>query len=417
MSEWNYSLGEVMSGDEFYLVPRYPRHVAQAFIAVSYDIHEIVKERDDPWVPYHLVSEEAILSFAQRWGGLDDAVFLRALQEAKGRDRLAAIFALGHNSALAHAMDLLAPFLTSSDQLERCAAACMYALRRDGRALPVLKEYLLHGPPEDEQGRSLSEAEIWYASYRCHIAGLLATWGPSSLVWMLRQSLAHLWELEEQNGGSVYDQETQDALCYALGRRGALGALHGIGLPAQRKRIALVYLALGYVRANERFEDLSCELLLNRELKQEIATVLAEQFALSAEESAETVASFADDIRRRRDAASGLGEWDDTPIIFEGPASIEKVKEALGEFRKRRAAAYAETSGLEEEDEPSKDDELAARARDREAVRFYQQDIEKRRAAVYGLGKRDETPRMVEHIALPEETDMRRERTTREEKG
>jgi hypothetical protein len=67
----------------------------------------------------------------------------------------------------------------------------------------------------------------------------------------------------------VYDQGTQDALCYAPGRRGALSAFHGIELPAQRKRIASMYLALGYVRADERFDRLYDAILLDRELENE----------------------------------------------------------------------------------------------------------------------------------------------------
>ncbi len=133
MSRWEYSIEKPMSHDEYYFVPRYPRHVACAFIAVDYD-HRDVSPEEELSIPYQKWIEEAIQSFAKRWGGLDDAVFLRALQEAKGRDRLVAIFAIGHHSGLAQATDLLAPFLASADQLERCAAACMFALRRDERA-------------------------------------------------------------------------------------------------------------------------------------------------------------------------------------------------------------------------------------------------------------------------------------------
>src|SRR5579885_3020017 len=117
MGEWEYTLGKPISWDEGYFVPRYPRHRAQAFLAVSYDEWEMTPEEES--TSYLQRIEKAIQRFAERWGGLDVAVFLRALQEAKGRDRLVAIFALGYNSSFSDTPDLLAPFLVSSDQLER----------------------------------------------------------------------------------------------------------------------------------------------------------------------------------------------------------------------------------------------------------------------------------------------------------
>lgn len=328
MGEWEYTLGEPISWDEGYFVPRYPRHVAQAFIEVSYDDWEVsMGERLN--TPYQQRIEEAIQQFAERWGGLDDATFLQALQQAKGPDRLVAIFALGYNSSLSDATDLLAPFLSSPDQLERCAAACMFALRRDERALPVLEEYLLREPPTDEQGRYLPESSVWYASDRCRIARLLATWGPSSVIPVLRQAFLHLWMLEGEEGGNVYDQETQDALCYALGRRGALSAFHGIELPAQRRRIASMYLALGYVRADERFDRMYDAILLDSGLEQELIRVFMEQFALSEEESREMIRSYPTDTERRRYATYGIGERDETPIIVKLAVSSEEQNESM----------------------------------------------------------------------------------------
>lgn len=309
MGKWEYSLGKAISWDECYFVPRYPQHIAQAFIAVNYDDSEMLNG-EETTTPYQQVIEEAIRHFAQRWGGLDDAILLRALQETHGRDRLVAIFALGQNSACTDALTLLSPFLTSSDQLERCAAACMFALRRDERAIPVLEEYLLHEPPENEQGQYLPEASVWYYSNRCRIAGLLATWGPPSIVPMLRQAFFHLWRLEEQEGGNVYDHETQDALCYALGRRGALGAFHGRELPAQRWRIALTYLTLGFIQADERFERLNDALIVDRELEQELIAVLMKHFALSEAESREIIHASPSDIEKRRHTTYGIGERD-----------------------------------------------------------------------------------------------------------
>lgn len=330
MSEWGeYILGQAISGDECYFVPRYPRHVAHAFIVVSYDDDNTLEENDT--LPYQRRIEMAIQRFAQRWGGLDDLVFVRVLHEAtRRRDRLAAIFAVGANSAMtdAEALALLEPLLRSSDQLERCAAACMFALRRDERAIPVLEEYLLHEPPKDEDGQYVVDASVWYYSERSRIARLLASWGPPSVIPTLRQAFLHLLALEEDDGANVYDQDAQDALCYALGWRGALSAFHGVELPEQRRRIALVRLALGYVQADERFDHLSSAILLDRGLQQELVEVLMEHFALSEEESQQIVSGYLEDIEQRRHATYGI-EWDDTPVIVKDGEAMDEDGEAI----------------------------------------------------------------------------------------
>lgn len=324
MGKWEFSLGKAISWDECYFVPRYPQHVAQAFLAVSYDDDDTLTEEDIN-IPYQRRVEKAIQDFARRWGGLDDSVFVRVLHEATGRDRLTAIFAIGSNSAMAktNALKLLEPLLCSADQLERCAAACMFALRRDERAIPVLEGYLLHEPPENERGQYRPEASIWYDNYRSRIARLLATWGPSSVIPVLRQAFLHLLGLEEEKGANTYDQSAQDALCYALGRRGALSAFHGVELPAQRRRIAMMYLALGSVQADERFDRLYDAILLDRGLQQELVEVLMKQFALSEEESKQTVYDYPADTERRRHATYGIGEWDETPVIVKDGEAID----------------------------------------------------------------------------------------------
>lgn len=324
MGKWEFSLGKAISWDECYFVPRYPCHVAQAFLAVSYDDDGMLTEEDIS-IPYQHRVEEAIQQFARRWGGLDNLVFRRVLQEATGRDRLVAIFALGTKSTMAdaEALALLNPLLSSSDQLERCAAACMFALRRDERAIPVLEEYLLHEPPENEQGQYLPDASIWYDNYRSRVARLLATWGPPSIIPALRQAFLHLLGQEEEKGANTYDQSAQDALCYALGKRGALSAFHGVELPAQRRRIAMMYMALGYVQADERFDRLYDAILLDRGLQQELAEVLMKQFALSEEESKQIVYEYPADTERRRHATYGIGEWDETPVIVKDGEAID----------------------------------------------------------------------------------------------
>jgi hypothetical protein len=48
MGKWDYSLGEPISWDEGYFVPRYPRHIARAFLAVSYDEWEMTIDHITP---------------------------------------------------------------------------------------------------------------------------------------------------------------------------------------------------------------------------------------------------------------------------------------------------------------------------------------------------------------------------------
>lgn len=306
MSLWEYSLEKTFSGDKYYFVPRYPIHVARAFVAVCFEEpYDILGEAP----PYQYWIEKALRDFEKRWGGFEEAIFLRVLHEGKRADRLVAIFAIGYNPAMPQATDLLLPFLSSPDLLERCATACMFALRRDERAFPTLEEDLLHAELEDDLGEYPTEANVWYDSYQCRIANLLATWGPSSVVTILKQSFLNLCKREEKYAGNVYDHSTQDALCYALGRRGALGAFHGIDLPAQRRRLTLDYLALGYLQADERFEDLSHEIRLNLSLQKETARVLIEHFALSEEAATEIVKSFGQDTHERNCATMyGLNE-------------------------------------------------------------------------------------------------------------
>lgn len=300
MSWWNTYPNNMLSADESWFIGRYPQHVARAFIDVSYNDSDPTSEGWQ-WRPFHLLVEAAIESFAKRWGDLDDLTFLRVLEQGEGRDRLAAIFAIGH-SDLPQAADLLAPFLQSADQLERCAAACCLALKQDERALPVLEEYLLCDPPTNEQGQSVPEADIWYDTYQSRIARRLATWGPASMTPILRKAFLKWWDKREKYGEDPSEYPIHDALLYALGRRGALSALHGVGLPAGRRRLAMIFLSLGYLRADERFPDLHAAMHIysgNQALRQEVASVFVEHFALSEEESQKTLLSFGEDHQRR----------------------------------------------------------------------------------------------------------------------
>lgn len=309
MGTWSRSHEDVLFGYEAELWDRYPRHVAQAFFAVSYENALPITEGDC----YNQDEEaaKAIEAFTQRWGGLSDEVFVHVLQQAQDRDRLAALFAIGHSSLL-HAADLLAPFLASPDLLVRCAAAVVLELRRDERSLPVLEEYLLADAPTLEaEGPRLGgkirriqpEAEMWFYAYRQFIVGIVADFGPASMTAVLRKAFLKYWE-QEQKASFQPNYRVIDGLLYALGRRGALASLHGIALPNLHQRLAMIYLALGVLRADERFDhlyrgNLHHEMLVNCALKQEVASVCMTHFGLSEQQAKQYVSLFGSDYNER----------------------------------------------------------------------------------------------------------------------
>lgn len=303
MSWWR-KRDPMMYDDESSYIDRFPQHVVRAFLEVGYERPDHIEV---------LSVEEAIESFVGRWGGIDDMTLLHVIQVAHGPDRLVAIFAIGHRT-LTQTQDLLLPLLESPDQLERCASACCFALKRDERAIPVLLDMLVHDPPTDKRGWSEPGADPWYYSFRGRIARLFATWGPPTVVPVLRHAFVLLWEREQHGRRNEFDYWYQDATLYAIGRRGALGALSGMALPVSRLRLALVFLALGYVRADERFDDLHREMLLDRELRLEVARVLQEHFGLSVEESQEYSSHFGEDFETRMNAlyTDEMGEASET---------------------------------------------------------------------------------------------------------
>jgi HEAT repeat protein len=315
MSWWNLAPDTPLFGGEYSFRDRYPQYVAKAFIAVEDSDYDASKKA------FEEVVEEAIVSFAQCWGGVDDATLLRVLEQGSGRDRLAAILAIGH-SPLPQAADVLDPFLESTELQERWAAACMLALHRDERAWPMLAEYLPRDAPSGDAG--------WYDIYRSEMAGLLATWGPAWLTPVLRQAFLNLWEREYTLGKftNQFDYNSHDALLYALGRRGALAALHGVKLTASRRRLAMIYQALGYLRADERVTDPFdnehlMSGLLPSDLRAEVVAVLLKQFALSEQEARACVFSYGSDYLTRMNAPYHLNNArEEEPI----PAWEERVR-------------------------------------------------------------------------------------------
>ncbi|WP_376796906.1 HEAT repeat domain-containing protein [Thermogemmatispora sp.] len=285
-----------------YLPRQYPLYVARAFLSVDYD--EPLFSQDEPEQPWYRLAWEAAEAFSQRWGGFDEATLQLVLHQGPLPDQLAAVFALGHSS-FPGANDSLAPLLHSNDWLLRGAAACCLVLRRDERAIPVIERYLLTPAPTLITHEGLlcpvPPAQLWYEKYKALVAWVLAEWGPPSLVPVFRQALLQTWH-EEQDPEELYSpwsREFYEALCYALGRRGVLGALHGIQLPELLRRHALRLLALGYLRVPERFDDSDWySLLQHPDIRKEITILLKDKFGMEDPEIQKIFDSAWDDLER-----------------------------------------------------------------------------------------------------------------------
>src|SRR5262249_52607839 len=143
------------------------------------------------------------------------------------------------------------------------------------------------------------EAEIWFSHYRRYIVGLFASFGPASVISVLPTAFFKYWEHDLKSPNRLH--RLSDGLLYALGRRGALSALHGMAMPDDHQRLTMIYLALGAFHADERFDNAERELLLglNQDLKQEVASICMAQFGLSEEEAWQCVHEFRVDIQKR----------------------------------------------------------------------------------------------------------------------
>ncbi|WP_052889529.1 HEAT repeat domain-containing protein [Thermogemmatispora carboxidivorans] len=278
-----------------YLPRQYPYYVARAFLSVQYDDEP---REDEEVYDWYRVAWEAAEAFVERWGGVDEETLRRVLREGEGRDRLAAAFALGH-SPFEGVNETLAPLLEHPDWLLRCAAACCLALRRDERAIPVIERYLLTPEPTMVNRKGLicpvPEADCWYEYYKGLVAWVLAEWGPESVGPVLRQALLQLWKEEENAEGlpGPVSLDVYEALSYALGRRGVLGALHGVRMPGPLRRQMLRWLALGYRQIPERFNSNDVfALLKQKEVREELREVLWERFGLGGEEIEEALDSY-----------------------------------------------------------------------------------------------------------------------------
>jgi hypothetical protein len=296
MSLWHKQVGPTLlwGGEEELMA--YPPHIRRAFAwmnAFADDTRDEKQEAEDEAAKkqkyYGDFMRENVQRFAQRWGGLEEAALLRALHEDGGIDRLTAIFALGYSS-FPHALDIIASYLESTHRLERCAAACVMGVKRDERAISVLKEFYLQDDIDDS-GQLIPEADFWYQRYYAFLALILANWGPPEMTEVLRSALLRINSLKHQFSIG-HDSDTPTSLFYALGRRGDLSIFYDVKLSERGRYMALFSLAAGYLNAYERYDMLYWTMQKDEGLRREIRGVWKDYFRLSDQEIRECFAAL-----------------------------------------------------------------------------------------------------------------------------
>jgi HEAT repeat protein len=244
-----------------------------------------------------------IESFAQRWGGLDAHAFERAFRQTEGDEKIIAIFALGSLNP-PDVQEMLAPLLQSPVRLERWASAIALGRLYDERALPVLHTILQYEAllPVMED---LTDESMCYINYREIIVSLLANWGDQSSIPILHAALkaAWGWELQLLANPPYYAQfdlipfwqAYQYRLAYALGHLGVFGALTDIPFSDSRRRILMIYMALGHLQVEQ--DDIFLK-MDDKTLQEKVAKALERLFGLSETEQHVCLVHFGDDYFR-----------------------------------------------------------------------------------------------------------------------
>jgi hypothetical protein len=254
-------------------------------------------------------------AFASRWGGLHTEVFVHVLAQGGGDDKVFAIFAIGYLEE-AWAQQQMWSFVESPVRKERWASAYCLGVQHNEDVLPYLKKILVDALDPTEE-MSLEE-ESWYSVQHDYVAELLVSWGPATLVPDLRQAFLAVQALREAKPHTyAYLFSYQDTLAYALGRYGAVGALTGITLPLQQQRIAMVNIALGVIRAKDRYVNIVSQMMHNEDLHHEVAEVLGYHFAFSESEREEVVEMFGDDWQQREEKSHWWAE-EEIPVEENG---------------------------------------------------------------------------------------------------
>lgn len=247
--------------------------------------------------------QEGIENFARRWGGFDANSLERALRQAEWEEKLIAIFALGSLNP-PDVQEMLAPLLQSAVRIERWASAIALGRLHDEQALPVLRTILQYEAllPIMED---LTDESMCYIGYRDIIVSLLANWGDSGSIPILHAALkaAWGWELQVLANPPSYAkfnlvpfwQTYQYTLAYALGQLGVYGGLTDIPFSDSRRRILMIYMALGHLGVEQK--DIFTK-MGHESLKKDVAKALERLFGLSEAEQHVCLKYFGNDYFR-----------------------------------------------------------------------------------------------------------------------
>lgn len=203
--------------------------------------------------------QDDIEVFTQRWGGVNLATFVHVLYQAQGEDQMVAAFAIGHTRSR-WARDLLIPFLQSDDPGVRWATVLSLGEMKDELAKPVLIQMLQEflPPPYTALGEVGPD---WFEIEHLRVAHLLGRWSDPTLISVLHETLARVWQVERDaledinQTGTQIRRDYQDELAYALGQLGGFDALTGLEVPPPRRRVWMVNLAMGYLNVQERYRS------------------------------------------------------------------------------------------------------------------------------------------------------------------
>lgn len=190
--------------------------------------------------------EQDIPLFSERWGGLDVGAFVRALREGDPKDQQIAAFAVGALQSC-WARDILLPFLHHEHHAVRWTVALTLGRMRVEEAFPMLlrmaQEFL---PPHE-----VFVEYDWFDISHLNVARTLGAWGKPEAVPVLRETLARLWQAEQEAPADLNIQlwwHYQDALVVALGTLGDFEALERCNeLSVSRKRLWSVLLVMSYL--------------------------------------------------------------------------------------------------------------------------------------------------------------------------
>jgi hypothetical protein len=259
---------------------------------------------------------EDIESFTERWGGINLLTFARVVEQAHGDDRMVAAFVIGYTRS-AWARDLLRPLLGDNDPGVRWAAALSLGEMKDDQARPVLVQMLgeFLPPPYTPRGEVGPD---WFEVQHLHVAHLLGRWGDPALIPVLRETLVRVWQVERDTPANINEAGTQlrwdyqDELAYALGQLGAFDALTDLEVPAYRKRIWAVNLALGYLNVQDRYHTTclgfvsdSTHVEAFRDLYPLLMQVLQERMGLAQQEATASLEEYGQNYFRRHEDLAG----------------------------------------------------------------------------------------------------------------